>query len=59
MQIGPRRIRFRAGETIHTENSHKFSATSFAERAAEAGWRLADFLTDARRQFGVAVLEPA
>ncbi|MGP3725355.1 L-histidine N(alpha)-methyltransferase [Cereibacter sphaeroides] len=59
VQIGPRRIRFRAGETIHTENSHKFSATSFAERAAEAGWRLADFLTDARRQFGVALLEPA
>ncbi|AXQ95840.1 L-histidine N(alpha)-methyltransferase [Cereibacter azotoformans] len=58
VQIGPRTIRFAKGETIHTENSHKFSPESFALRAAEAGWRLADFLTDEDQMFGVAVLAP-
>jgi dimethylhistidine N-methyltransferase len=29
---------FQAGETIHTENSHKFSRTHFLEMARAAGW---------------------
>ncbi|MND69134.1 Histidine-specific methyltransferase EgtD [compost metagenome] len=29
---------FRAGERLHTENSHKFTVQSFTELAASAGW---------------------
>lgn len=43
VQIGGRRIAFAAGETIHTENSRKFTAASIAELAEAAGWRVADF----------------
>ena len=31
---------FVAGETIHTENSYKFSPEGFADLAARAGWRV-------------------
>ena len=34
------RFRFAAGETIHTENSYKFTLEGFADLAAEAGWKL-------------------
>ncbi|MGP3698806.1 L-histidine N(alpha)-methyltransferase [Rhodobacter sp. NSM] len=59
VRIGPRDIRFAKGETIHTENSHKFSEESFSTQAEQSGWTLAEFLTDADRLFGVAVLEPS
>ena len=29
---------FRAGETIHTENSHKFTLDSFRQLVRDAGW---------------------
>ena len=29
---------FRAGESIHTENSHKYSVAAFQDLAREAGW---------------------
>ena len=29
---------FKAGERLHTENSHKFTVPSFADLAAQAGW---------------------
>jgi dimethylhistidine N-methyltransferase len=32
---------FKAGESLHTENSHKFTPESFAALAAEAGWAVA------------------
>jgi len=33
VHVGDMRFEFRAGETIHTENSHKFSLEEFAELA--------------------------
>lgn len=33
-------IRFRAGESIHTENSYKYTAAEFGKLARNAGWRL-------------------
>ena len=33
-----RRFAFRLGETIHTENSHKYTVEAFQELAREAGW---------------------
>jgi dimethylhistidine N-methyltransferase len=35
-----REFHFAAGETLHTENSYKFTLESFAELAGSAGWRL-------------------
>ncbi len=49
-------IRFRAGETIHTENSYKFDVEQFHAMAAEAGFRAERVWTDARRLFSLHYL---
>jgi dimethylhistidine N-methyltransferase len=36
--VAGERFRFAAGETIHTENSHKYSVLEFEALAREAGW---------------------
>lgn len=40
VRVAGRAIRFRDGETIHTENSYKYSEDEFARLAAKAGFRL-------------------
>jgi len=47
---------FRAGESIHTENSYKYSLARFAGLAADAGWTPLKSWTDARSLFAVHVL---
>ena len=42
VHLGGRRFDFADGETIHTENSHKFTADGFGALAAKAGWRVED-----------------
>ena len=49
-------IEFRAGETIHTENSYKYSIDSFRALARGAGWTPAAVWTDADNYFSVHVL---
>jgi len=49
-------IEFRAGETIHTENSYKYSIDSFRALARGAGWTPAAAWTDADNYFSVHVL---
>ncbi len=49
-------IEFRAGETIHTENSYKYSIDSFRALARCAGWTPAAVWTDADNYFSVHVL---
>jgi uncharacterized SAM-dependent methyltransferase len=39
VRVNGRSFRFAAGETIHTENSHKFTAEGFTRLAERAGWR--------------------
>ena len=46
-----------AGETIHTENSYKYTTEGFATLALEAGWRARRILTDDDRLFSVMLLE--
>ena len=58
VEIGLTEIRFARGESIHTENSRKYTAESIADIACSAGWRVDRFLTDARRLFAVAILRP-
>ncbi|WP_412731096.1 L-histidine N(alpha)-methyltransferase [Dyella aluminiiresistens] len=43
----------RKGESIHTENSHKFTVESFSNLAVESGWTVADVWVDEHRPFGI------
>ena len=51
-------IAFAAGETIHTENSHKYSVDDFRALAAEAGWAPRRLWTDADALFSLHLLAP-
>jgi uncharacterized SAM-dependent methyltransferase len=46
-------IEFRAGETIHTENSYKYSVESLGALARGVGWQPAGVWTDARKYFSI------
>ncbi len=52
------RFNFRAGESIHTENSHKFTPAGFRALAGAAGWAPADLWLDPDRLFSVHVMVP-
>jgi dimethylhistidine N-methyltransferase len=49
-------ITFRAGESIHTESSYKYSVSRFQELARRAGWTPDKVWTDARNMFSVHAL---
>jgi len=49
-------IEFRAGETIHTENSYKYSIESFGALARGAGWSPVKVWIDADNRFSVHAL---
>ena len=48
-----RRFRFREGESIHTENSYKYSIDQFRDFARSAGWEPQRVWTDERALFSV------
>jgi len=54
--IGGRGFRFRAGETIHTENSYKYSVSEFQELARAAGFAPAECWVDPERLFAIHYL---
>ena len=54
--IGSRPIRFDQGETIHTENSYKYSVREFQELAAGAGMAPVECWMDAEQLFSVHYL---
>ena len=47
---------FAEGETIHTENSHKFTPDSFSRLVQEAGWRTLKLWTSPEPAFAVFML---
>ena len=53
VRIGRHRFAFEPGETIHTENSCKYSVAGFRALAAQAGFRCAKVWQDARRRFAL------
>ena len=57
--VGDRRFPIKAGETIHTENSYKFTEAGFAALAARAGWRIGDAWISADPAFAVFLLQDA
>ncbi|SCC95079.1 Histidine-specific methyltransferase EgtD [Thiomonas sp. X19] len=52
-------LRFDAGETIHTENSYKYTLDGFAALAGKAGWQLDAQWTDPLQRFGVLAMRAA
>jgi dimethylhistidine N-methyltransferase len=50
-------FRFAAGETLHTENSYKFTIEGFAGLASAAGWRLERRWVGAHPAFAVLLLQ--
>jgi dimethylhistidine N-methyltransferase len=55
-QAAGRCFRFAAGETLHTENSYKFTVTGFARLAEAAGWRIERRWASAHPAFAVVML---
>ena len=59
VNIGNYRFHFDRGESIHTENSYKYSTEEFRALASNAGFKSTRLWTDARRWFGVFGLTAA
>lgn len=57
--IGNRTIAFEAGETIHTENSRKFSIDSLTPLFEQTGWHLKKTWLDDKHYFAVLLLSAA
>lgn len=53
VQLLGRCFRFAAGESIHTENSHKFTLAEFQRLAVAAGWQTGRIWMDERGAFSV------
>ncbi len=56
VDVAGRRFEFAAGESIHTENSHKFTRDMLGGLAAEAGFTFDAVWTDPREWFAVAAM---
>ena len=50
---------FRRGETIHTENSHKYSRDAFTRLAGEAGWAIEAQWIDTDTPYGLFLMKLA
>ncbi|NBB69074.1 MAG: L-histidine N(alpha)-methyltransferase [Alphaproteobacteria bacterium] len=59
VRVAGRRFAFEEGESIHTENSHKYTLDGFADLAARGGWRSRECWVDDDRLFSVHLLVPA
>jgi dimethylhistidine N-methyltransferase len=56
VRVAGRSIEFRSGETIHTENSYKYTPDSFSALARGSGWTPLAVWTDADGKFSVHLL---
>jgi dimethylhistidine N-methyltransferase len=49
-------FRFNEGETLHTENSHKYTQEAFARLASQAGWQVAQSWCSETPSFAIFLL---
>jgi dimethylhistidine N-methyltransferase len=56
VSVAGRDVEFRAGETIHTENSYKYTLEHFTALARAAGWASVAVWTDAGKNFSIHAL---
>jgi len=59
VEIGEQEFAFDRGETIHTENSHKYSAEEIEQLAAQSGLRVEQRWHDPREWFELSLLQRA
>ena len=59
VKVGTQQFSIGEGESIHTENSHKFSVKEFQQLAQQAGWVVEETWTDNNRLFSVHLLKAA
>jgi dimethylhistidine N-methyltransferase len=57
VRVAGRSFEFARGETIHTENSYKYTIESFRALATDAGWRPVATWTDENKYFSVHALK--
>jgi dimethylhistidine N-methyltransferase len=57
IQVGNHKFEFKAGERIHTENSHKFTADSIFSFASKSGWEPESHWLSQAPEFGVFKLK--
>ncbi|WP_233344970.1 L-histidine N(alpha)-methyltransferase [Burkholderia cepacia] len=57
VRVWDHEIRFRVGERVHTENSHKYTSDSFERLARSAEWEVTRSWMSAAPRFGVFLLE--
>ncbi len=58
VRLAGRAFRFRAGESLHTENSHKFTRDGLAALLRATGWEAQEYWTDPAENFAVLLLRP-
>ena len=59
VRINGERFKFRQGESIHTENSHKYTQEEFTQLASRAGWRSLKHWVAGQQLFSVHLLQAA
>ena len=59
VRVAGERVAFRAGERIHTENSHKYSEEEFLEMSRDAGFDRSEVWQDKNSWFSVFYLHSA
>jgi len=59
VRVGEETFHFEAGESIHTEDSHKYDIEGFKALAAEAGWNSIECWTDSDALFSIHLLRVA
>ena len=57
--VAGRRFRIARGETLHTENSHKYEVAQFQDLARRAGWSPVRVWVDEQRLFSIHLLAAA
>ena len=57
VRVGQHQFGFKQGETIHTENSYKYSYQSFCQLAGKSGFDVEKFWTDDNEYFGLFYLK--
>lgn len=55
--VNNNRFEFKSGETIHTENSRKFSVEALTALSVPAGWSVSELWTDPNQLYGMLLLE--
>lgn len=56
--LGDTAFKFSAGETLHTENSRKFSEDQVSKIASASGWRIRDWIESESPSVALALLQP-